>query len=195
MFAIPIAVVPLAAWIGRLRSMAAAAPSAARSLGMVAGWLLSFNVVWTVAASAAVPAPAESATGDDAASCQRGPDYDRLATLPAGGVLAVSNLGAPILRFTPHRVLAGPYHRNGAGNLMALSSFMDGEATAHAIARRQKLSYLVVCRGNSESAKLAEWAPDGFMAALMAGETPLWLRPVEGNQGQPLALYRIDPRD
>ena len=190
MFAIPIATVPLAAWIGDLRTDAAAKPSVGRSLAMVAGWLLSFNVLWALAASAVFPADGDTAPGDETA-CQVASDYDRLAALPASGVLAVSNLGAPVLRFTPHRVLAGPYHRNVDGNLLALSAFMDEPATARAIARGEKLEFVAFCRGNDESAKLAEWAPDGLMALLMSGKAPLWLEPLPGNDSEPLALYRI----
>ena len=194
MFAIPIATVPLAAWIGGLRSQAAATPSAGRSLAMVAGWLLSFNVLWALAASAVFPADDDTAAGGDETACQVASDYDRLAALPASGVLAVSNLGAPVLRFTPHRVLAGPYHRNIDGNLMALSAFMDEPTTARTIARSEKLEFVAFCRGNGESAKLAEWAPDGLMALLMSGQAPLWLEPLPGNDGAVLALYRVSLR-
>jgi hypothetical protein len=43
---------------------------------------------------------------------------------PAGVVSGPSNLGAHILRFTPHRVLSAPYHRNQGGMLTELHAAM-----------------------------------------------------------------------
>ena len=48
-------------------------------------------------------------------------------------MLAISNLGSPILAYIRHRVFAGPYHRNVAGNLLALDAFMGTAAEARAI--------------------------------------------------------------
>ncbi len=47
--------------------------------------------------------------------------------MPGTTVLAVSNLGAPILVYSGHRVFAGPYHRNVAGNLLALDAFLGSD--------------------------------------------------------------------
>ena len=161
---------------------------------MAAAWLLSLNVAWSTAAYGAVAAlgadtaPKPSATRDD---CYRAADYDSLARLPAGGVLASSNLGASILRHTPHRVLAGPYHRNVDGNVMALDAFMGPPDKALAIAVRERMAYLAYCPGNPETGSIAAWAADGLMAALKAGRVPDWLEPVATSEDAPLRLYRI----
>ena len=192
-FSVPLAAIILAGWIARARSAAATGrPGAA--LRMAAAWLLSLNVAWSTAAYGAVAAlgagttPKPSATRDD---CYRAADYDSLARLPAGGVLASSNLGASILRHTPHRVLAGPYHRNVDGNLLALDAFMGPSDQAHAIAVQERMAYLAYCPGNPETGSIAAWAPDGLMAALKAGQVPDWLEPVAAPQDALLRLFRI----
>ncbi|MDN2565316.1 GtrA family protein, partial [Aquibium sp. A9E412] len=52
MFAIPLATIPLAAWIGRLRAQAAARPTPGATLKMAGAWLASVAVVWNVSAAA-----------------------------------------------------------------------------------------------------------------------------------------------
>lgn len=194
MFAIPIATIALSARIARRRALAMAAPSPRNTLLMATAWLVSINVAWTAAAERLLPAQTATAMATPAGrakACHRAYDYDRLAALPAGGVLAVSNLGAPILRYTAHRVLAGPYHRNVVGNLMALRAFLEGEPSARAIVREEGLTYVALCAGNDETATFAAWAPDGFLAALNKGDVPAWLEPLPGNEGSALAIYRV----
>ena len=196
MFSIPIATIALSAWIGRRRKLAAAAPSPRNTLTMAAAWLVSINVAWTAAAEQLLPLETASAMATPAGrakACHRAADYDRLAALPAGGVLAVSNLGAPILRYTPHRVLAGPYHRNVDGNLLAIRAFMEGEASALAIVREQGIAYVALCPGNDETKTFAAWAPDGFLAELGRSTAPGWLEPLADGGGGALTIYRVLP--
>jgi hypothetical protein len=113
--------------------------------------------------------------------------------MPAGNVLVISNLGAPVLRYTPHRVLAGPYHRNMDGNRAALEAFIGTPEKAHEIARASGISLLAFCPGNTETSFLAGRAPDGLLAGLLAGSTPNWLEIMPESKGKPLELYRILP--
>ena len=198
MFSIPIATVALSAWIGVRRTRAADAPSLRNTLLMATAWLVSINVAWTAAAERLLPAQTATAMATPAGrakACHRAADYDRLASLPAGGVLAVSNLGAPILRYTAHRVLAGPYHRNVDGNLLAIRAFLEGEPAARAIVRAEGLGYVALCPGNDETKTFAAWAPEGFLAELTRGEMPAWLEPLPGNDGRALAIYRVLPAE
>lgn len=192
MFSIPLAVLPLAGWVAMWRARAKSSPAA--TVKMVLAWLASFSIAWTAAAHGASrllrPEPAQTVLAGPAA-CENVVDYARLATLPATKVLAISNLGAPILRHTEHRVLAGPYHRNVAGNLTALSAFMGSTEEAHAIVVAQGVTMVALCPGNSESTALAGWAPDGFMASLLAGNVPDWLEALPDSDDQPLRLFRV----
>ncbi len=73
-----------------------------------------------------------------------------------------------MLRYTPHSVLAGPYHRNVDGNLTALNAFVGTPENAGEIARANGIGLVALCRGNTETAFLAKRAPDGLLAALLA---------------------------
>jgi len=197
MFSVPIAVVPLAGWIAHWRTRAAAGGMQA-TLRMVAAWLLSVNVLWSGAVDRVVgiaaPRAAAPAISDAGGStCAAATDYAALARLPATNVLAVSNLGSAILAHTPHRALAGPYHRNVAGNLAALDAFMGTEADAQRVVRENRVGLIAICPGNAETQVLAAWAPGGFLVRIAHGEMPGWLEAVPGTEGGALRLYRVLP--
>lgn len=194
-FAIPFAAVPLAAWVGIWRERAAAGTSVATTASMLAAWLASVNLVWgSAAAAAAIMLEDQSAQSEAAQSlCEDAGDYVLLATQPETTVLAISNLGSPILAYTGHRVLAGPYHRNIEGNLAALDALTGPAGMAAEAARSQQVGLIALCRGNAETAFLTERAPEGLLATLIAGQVPAWLEPVDGSIGQPLELYRVQP--
>src|SRR5690606_26013846 len=123
--------------------------------------------------------------------CESAADFAALDSEPATTVLASSNLGSPILTFSGHRVLAGPYHRNIAGNLLALDAFMGSPDTARQLLGAHSIGLVALCPGNAESRLLAKGAPNGLMAQLLAGAVPDWLEPVAGTSGKPLELYRV----
>jgi hypothetical protein len=195
MFAIPLAAIPLSAWVGTWRERAASGGSGS-TLGMVLAWLVSLNLAWGASANAVAKAlgrPVSPGAEASAGTCDRAADFAALAAMPATAVLAISNLGAPILVHTHHRVFAGPYHRNVEGNLIALEAFMGSEQEALAIARTSHVGLVALCRGNDETGALARWAPSGFMAALARGGAPGWLEKVPATSGKPLELYRVLP--
>ena len=134
MFAIPLATIPLAAWVGEWRARVAAGGGTPATLKMALAWIVSLNVVWSASANAiagAVGAPlSPGGARASAGTCNHASDFAALAALPATTVLAISNLGSPILSHTHHRVLAGPYHRNVAGDVLVLQAFMGSEAEA-----------------------------------------------------------------
>lgn len=193
MFSIPLGAIPLAAWVGD-RRRAAASRTGGDTLRMVLAWIVSLNVAWTAAANAAAKtfgAPSSPSAQDFAGSCDRADDYAALAAEPATTVLAVSNLGAPVIRYTRHRVFAGPYHRNIAGNLLALDALMGSADAARAVVGGNAVGLVVVCRGNGETAALVEWSPQGFLAALVNGDVPAWLEKLPRRDGETLEVYRV----
>lgn len=192
-FALPFAVVPLAAWVAEWRARAAERPKLSASLKLAAVWLLSFSLVWgeTAAAASLLLEKGGGADDDLSAGCYGAADYDTLARLPKGTVLAISNIGSSILRYTPHRVLAGPYHRNVEGDVATLDAFTSTPDKAHAIIRRYGVTIVASCPGNGETPDLAALAPDGLMAALSGGRIPSWLAPVPEPAGRSLKLFRV----
>jgi hypothetical protein len=111
--------------------------------------------------------------------------------MPKATVLAVSNLGAPILRYTPHRVLAGPYHRNVEGDLAALNAFAGTDAEAQRIVHRYGVTLVASCPGNDETRDLGHRAPDGLAARLASKDVPGWLTPLASTAGHPLGLFKV----
>lgn len=195
-FSIPLACLPLAVWIAGFRQRSEANPGVETTLKLLGAWLASLNIVWiALVTGLSLPfASAESAEDSEVLSakqCERHEDYTALAAMPATTVLAVSNLGAPILANTNHRVLAGPYHRNVDGNLLTLKAFMGTPDEAATIARDNQAGLLVFCRGNAETSALAKWAPQGFIAALVGGDVPNWLEILPETAGKPLEIYRV----
>jgi hypothetical protein len=196
-FSIAFAVIPLSAWIAKWRKLAEANPSRGVVLRMAAAWLISVNAVWSGAAKAASAAFFTNAAvvGEHRADmpCEAKASFAALGRLPDTTVLATSNLGSPILAYSGHRVFAGPYHRNIAGNLLALDAFLGSDANARSAVQKHHVGLVALCRGNSESGMLAAAAPDGFLARLMRGSTPEWLEPVAETRGASLELYRVRP--
>lgn len=193
-FAVALATIPLSGWIARRRAAAALSRSRGATLALAASWILSFNAVWSAAGDRvfAPSLPSDAAGGAKSTSaCYRSGDYADLAALPAATVLSVSNLGSAILAWTPHRALAGSYHRNVEGNLAALDMLMATPADAEHQIRAGNVGIVAVCPGNSETTLLAKAAPDGLLAALNRAEIPAWLEPIGG--GPALQLYRVRP--
>jgi hypothetical protein len=185
MFAVPIAAVPLAAWVGLLRHKASGS-----DLRPVLAWLVSINLVWAGAGSAL--AARSAATGAAGSECYSAADYAQLARLAPGRVLAVSNLGSAILRHTGHSVLAGPYHRNVAGNLAVLDMMMAPAAEGSAKAAAGGIALIAHCPGNAEAETLAGWAPGSLAAQLMSGEAPAGFEPVS-EPGAALVIFLRQP--
>ncbi|AZO57137.1 MULTISPECIES: GtrA family protein [unclassified Mesorhizobium] len=195
-FSIAFAVIPLSAWIAKWRQRAEASPSSGSVLRMAAAWLISVNAIWSGAAEAASSAFATAAPARDAnidAPCNSKASFAVLGAMAPTTVLAISNLGSPILAFTGHRVFAGPYHRNVAGNLLVFDALLGSATDAKAIVESHHVGLVALCRDNPESRLFAARAPDGFLAGLMRDSVPEWLEPVAETRGAPLELYRVKP--
>lgn len=195
-FSIAIAAIPLSAWVASWRSYAEATPSTRATIAMVAAWLVSLNGVWSVGAatiSMLTDGKANPVAGTISYTCANPGDYTMLAAQPATTVLAVSNLGSPILVYTGHRALAGSYHRNVEGNLLVMDAFLGSVEAAEKIVRGQHVGLIALCRSDAETQNFSNVAPDGFLAALIKGQLPAWLEPVPGTTGKPIELYRVRP--
>ncbi|TPJ23408.1 GtrA family protein [Mesorhizobium sp. B2-7-2] len=195
-FSVAFAVLPLSAWIARIRLRANAAPSWRLSTGIVMAWLVSLNATWAgvaVAAQSVVQQAPQRVNSDPdhAVTCGKPGDFHDLAAMPATTVLASSNLGSGILTFTGHRALAGPYHRNVGGNLAMLDAFMGTPDAARAVIEREHVGLVAICRGNTEEISLALDAPKGFVAALLRGDLPEWLELDQSTAGKPIEIYKV----
>jgi len=194
-FSVGLAVIPLSAWVAKWRTRAEISSSFGVALRLVAVWLLSFNPVWTGVAAAASMAfekgPLVTDGGDADSACLRMATFAPLGRMPDTTVLTLSNLGAPILAYTGHRVFAGPYHRNLAGVLLEFDTFLGSTDAARRTVEAHHVGLVAICRGNAETLTLTQTAPNGFLADLIRGRVPDWLEPVADTKGNPIELFRV----
>lgn len=161
-------------------------------LGVLTAALVMSTAFWALVS-------ASSAAGDEAApererlelqsKCRRPADYAGLAALPAGLVAAPIDVGPFVLAHTPHSVLAGPYHRNNAGNRAAIELLLAADP-ADAM-RRAGVRYVVYCAGASTVRPLIAHAPDGLAARIGRGETIPWLTPLPGASSGKLQAFEV----
>jgi hypothetical protein len=143
---------------------------AARRAGavpLVGAWLASAGMLYPIAAQAMVPAR-PAAPG---ASCTAPDLIAALGRLPTGRVMAPIDTGGPAVATTRQRLIAGAYHRDGAGNLAMYLFYRGTPEEARWIAVQWRPDWVVACDGFPGIA-----AP--FSADLNRGAAPAWLRQV-----------------
>lgn len=134
------------------------------------------------ATSAGRPAAPMLAACDDPAS------YRGLSELPPGLAAAAVDSGPFILVASPLSVLSAPYHRNPEGILAANAILQAKPAASEMLVRRWGVRYVVLCRAAVSLDVLAEEAPQGLAAQLVAGRTPDWLTPVRDT---PIQVFEV----
>lgn len=197
-FANLLAIIPFAAMIGEKRAAlhAMKKPGLGPALQFVVLVFISVQIIWSMAGLLAFQGFASAGTVVSNSTrpveeCASPAGLAGLAAEPAGVVSAVSNIGSDILRFTHHRVLAAPYHRNQGGLLTQLHIAMAHENEANAFLRGAGVTLVAFCRTDPEAISLARGYEDSFYAALMDGRTPDYLQPVAGTG--PVELFRVLP--
>lgn len=198
-FVYVLSAVPLGGMIADLRKAANAQPKNFR-LGLAfAGLTLAATPATWALAGALVSRQPDTASRAEPFSATRPPSCTDEAVLaplarePAGVVAGVSDLGAPILRFTAHRVLSAPYHRNQGGMLTELHIGLAEPRQAQAFLRGANVTLIAFCPGNPQTTFIAKAEPQGLYADLLKGKVPDYLEPVPGAPGTPLKLYRVKP--
>lgn len=200
-FANLLSAIPMAALVADLRVRSNADPKNTRkALAFAGAALASVPFIWALSGalvSMGVNAAAGKETGSLPAQeenlCSTAAAMAALAREPVGVVAGPSNLGAQILRFTPHRVLAAPYHRNQGGMLTELHAALSRPADAVKFLRGAGVTLVAFCKTDPQIANVSAVSPDSFYAQLNKGAVPDWLEPVPGTRGQPLELFRVKP--
>jgi hypothetical protein len=159
--------------------------------------LLSVAAVWGLAggflSTRMDNAAAETAAAKDKPSCSSRDVILPLADLPAGLVVAPSDVGVSILRFTGNRILSAPYHRNQGGMLTEMHIGLAPPQDAEAFLRGTGVSVLVFCADNPQTRQIAKIKPDGLYAQLEKGNVPAYLRALPRPDGSPVQFYRYVP--
>jgi len=198
LFSNVLAILPLTLFILDLRRMSNADPEdPPAALFYVVGVLVSVPAVWAVGGSLAAGnganlfSPAGVFAGEEGAACFSQAAIAPLVGLAPGVVAASSNMGAPILRFTPHRVLSAPYHRDQGGMLTEMHIGLSQPAEAEAFLRGAGVTLLAYCAKDPQTESIARLKPDGLYAALAKGNVPAYLKPLASGDG--VQIFRVTP--
>ena len=199
-FAAGFAILPLGFWIVRLRDAMPARRGLSDSLRLAAVWAISLNLVWWMAGAQAANLFASAPTLQQQAAsvsardyCYTADLYAPLADEPAGVVLGATDIGAMILLHTHHRAVAGPYHRDTAGNLLLIDAMLSDPDAARTKLAAHGVTLIADCLNGADGFDFIAAAPNGLQAALRSDELPGWLEPVSATVGEPLILYRVRP--
>ena len=201
-FANLLAIPPLALLIAELRKNYMADPRNLRAILLYAGTLLaSVPAVWAVGGALAskgvvnglmVAAPVKA---EETANCTSRQALRPIADLEPGVVAAASNLGAPLLRFTPHRTLSGPYHRDPDGMMAELLIGLAEPQQAEALLHEAKVTIVAFCKGDPQVELVSERAPKGLYAQLSAGHVPAYLEPIAASAESDVQFFRVTPQN
>lgn len=200
-----VSILPLSLLISDLKRYSNAEPENMNAgLAYILAVILSVPIMWVFFGSVAVKGASEALSfktltgGTDTASdedggCRSSVDALALAGLPTGAVVAPSDSGAAILRFTSHRVLSAPYHRNQAGMLTELHVGLAKPQEAEAFLKGAKVTILGFCPSDSQTMNLIRMSPHGLYAELSRGNIPPFLQPQPAKEGAHMRVFTVSP--
>lgn len=202
-FANALSILPLAVVITGLRQHAGKEPENMNSgLAYILGVLASVPAIWGIVGivaqeglrnSFSLEAVSKSGTPSaEFGECGSPAEWQALETLPPGLVVSPSNSGAEILRFTHHRAISAPYHRNQGGMLTELHIGLATPSEAEAFFRGASASYLAFCRNDPQTENLIAMKPDGLYAALADGKVPAYLEPLPSPVPKGFKFFRFN---
>lgn len=179
--------------MARARYLATRRPLAVA--GLVGAWLGFTGIALALVVQALTnlvpqPPPAAMFVAGRESDCRQPSAFAALATLQPQRLMAPIDLGSHLLAFTPHQVVAAPYHRDQDGVRDTFDFFNRPVAEAHAIAERRGITRLVVCPAMIEMRGLPDAAPDSLVRLLPAGPLPGWLNE-ESVPGAPLRVFAV----
>lgn len=197
-FATPLAMPAGAVLIVAARARYLNRRSIARTLGLIGSWLASAGVMIALPVNLALlPFPDYAASSLDPLrgarqACLMPQRFTELARLEPQRIMAPIDMGSHLLLFTPHAVVAAPYHRNAAGVRDAFDFFNMPIAEAREILKRRDVSLVVICPAMPEVQGMVDYAPDSFVALYAQDRLPDWL--VVRDLGlSPLVIYDVKP--
>ncbi|MBC2771412.1 hypothetical protein H6M51_00965 [Rhizobium sp. AQ_MP] len=204
-FANLLTIPPLALLIGQLRFKARQEPAQlgagllfalAAFLSVPSAWSL-FGVLFVEGTAGVMNrmkglSETSAAQAESKPACDTPAGFAALNRLPDGVVVATADLGPEILRFTRHRALAGPYHRNEGGMLTELHVGLAKPDEASAFLRGSGATILVFCPELFQTKNIAATKADGLYAGMLKGEVPPYLRPVALDGPSGMQIYRVE---
>jgi hypothetical protein len=135
----------------------------------------------TVGWALAIPSKPDHTDWKEKTGCLASSAFVPLQKLPPGLIAGPIDAGSHLLAFTPHSVLAAPYHRNNDGNRTMIDAMLASPDDAHAILVAHHVTYVMTCAGLTETEALAHRAPHGLAAALKSNHIPPWLHSLQND--------------
>lgn len=129
---------------------------------------------------------------DERNACLEPQAFADLAGLPPERIMTPIDLGSHLLLYTPHSVVAAPYHRNQQGVLDTFHFFNEPLDRARDILRARGIGLVVICPAMHEIRGFIAHAPDSFVSLYAAGQLPRWLHDVTP-AGSALRVYSVEP--
>jgi hypothetical protein len=181
-FATTLAIPAGASLIVAARALYLERPRIGNILGLVGSWIgfaglglaLLTGLALTIT-SPSEPEPSATAKAPTEADCRQPAAFATLAALPPARAMTPIDLGSHLLLFTPHSVVAAPYHRDQDGVRDTFRFFNDPIEQARQILATRGVSVVVICPAMIELRGLPDAAPDSFVKLLPEGKLPTWL--------------------
>ncbi|HEX2813906.1 MAG TPA: hypothetical protein VHO04_14620 [Sphingopyxis sp.] len=193
---------PGCAWLGlriwtRARSITALLPRVAVSAAAALSLPLLGGIAVVAIAGLVFPAvKAEQNRQEKSVSertCINPATIAALDRLPPKVLLTPIDLGAPLIFWTHHSVVATPHHRNREAMADTLRIFIGDPAKAEALVRKQKATLVVYCPGANDFSQYRRVSKASLAARLYAGTPPAWLERVALPGDTGLAVWRVKP--
>lgn len=194
---------PGCAWLGlRAWAWARSLPSALPRILASAAATLTLPTIGSIAAALALGTvfPALKADEDASApastyqrSCLDPGTIAALNRLPATTILTPIDLGAPVIFWTHHGLVASGHHRNKDAMADTIRAFIGNPAEAEALVRKQKATLIMICRTANDLIQYRRARPDSLAAQLYADTPPAWLEAVPLGTSAGLAVWRVRP--
>jgi len=190
---------PAAAWlILSARQLYLARPRLVSILALLGSWLAFAGAVLTLLVTTMVnlaPGRAQEMALARAGKepCLLPASFTALAALPKARIMSPIDLGAHILLYTPHAVVAAPYHRNQQGVRDAFRFFNDPLVDVRPMLAARGIGLVVLCPGMAELQGLPDRAPDSFASLYADNALPSWLDEVS-RPDDVLKVYAVLPQ-
>jgi hypothetical protein len=196
-----IAAFALALTVSELQGSLNLTPLSARLLGVMAfnQSSLSLLVAPLLLLMGTSKMVVEGNTRSATEACMETPSIRPLAKLPAGFVVANTDLGPFIVALTPHSVLAAPYHRIDGAIIETDRIFKALPDEAEARLRRLNASYVVECFATVADGKQpvlsAGERRESLLGHLTLGVTVPFLEEIVGaSPAKNLRVWRVKPK-
>ena len=195
--------VPAGAWvIAAVRARYLATRSILWAGGLLGSWIAFAGIfvlagvagLTLLAAPAVTETPPRSEVLAGRSTCMMPKSFAELAKLPPQRAMAPVDLGAHILAFTPHSVVAAPYPRNFRRNAEGLRDgflfFNEPLDKARELLTERGITLVVACPAMVETQTDETTAPDSFARLVVAGKLPAWLHEISMPEAT-LKIYTV----